>query len=115
MPSPGNSNALQGSALALVLFDVCEEIKLDEVRALLAVERERPALKHPAAEQVRIEHPPVVEQLGQIDSESGEKFDAQIKYYDYGVVSIIFQRPLQCDWRQLVDLSANWISGSQFS
>lgn len=108
------SNGLEGSALSLVLYDVCEEIQLDQLRTLLAAERQRLPLKHPAAEQVRIENPPVVEHLGIIESEGGEKFETQIKYYDYGVVSIIFRRPLEGDWQRLIDLSANWISGSQF-
>ncbi len=50
-PEENSSNALQGSALALVLYDVCEEIRLEELRALRAAERQRPALKRPAAEQ----------------------------------------------------------------
>jgi hypothetical protein len=115
MPADENSShAVQGSALALVLYDVCEEIRLDELRALLPAERQRPALKHPAAEQVRVERPPVVEYLGLVASGDGEKFDTQIKYYDYGVVSIIFQCPFTGDWQRLVNLSADWISGSRF-
>ena len=113
-PEENSSNTLQGSALALVLYDVCEEIHLDELRALLAAERQRPALKHAAAEQVRIERPPVVEHLGLIDSDGGEKFDTQIKYYDYGVIAILFERSFAGEWERLVGLSANWISGSQF-
>jgi hypothetical protein len=112
-PDHENSHELQGAALALVLYDVCEEIKLDRLQELLAVGRQKPWLKHPAGEQVRIEQPPVIESLGSISS-GGEKFDAQLKYYDYGVVSVIFQRPIPCDWPHLISLSTNWISGSQF-
>jgi hypothetical protein len=107
------SNAVQGSVLALVLYDVCEEIRLDDLRALLSAERQRPAIKHPAAEQVRIENPPIIEYLGAIES-GRDKFDTQIKYYEYGVVSVLFQCPFAGDWRQLVNLSASWIGGSQF-
>jgi hypothetical protein len=95
------------------LYDVCEEIHLNDVRALLSAERQRPAIKHPAAEEVRVENPPIIEYLGAIES-GGERFDTQIKYYEYGVVSILFQCPLVGDWRQLVNLSATWIGGSQF-
>ena len=104
---------LQGAALGLVLFDICEEMRLDELHRLLAAERQRPALKHPAAEQVRIENPPVIAHLGPVDSD-GERFDVQLKYYDYGVVSVIFQRKTECTWEQLASLSAGWISGSRF-
>jgi hypothetical protein len=113
-PEQNSSNALQGSALALVLYDVCEEIRLDELRALLSAQRQRPALKHAAAEQARVERPPVVDSLGLVDSGDGEQFDTQIKYYDYGVISIIFQRPFAGDWQRLIGLSADWISGSRF-
>jgi hypothetical protein len=114
MKSENSSNPLHGSAHALILYDVCEEIRLDEIRSLLSAERQRPALKHAAAEQVRIERPPVVEYLGSIASEDGKRFDTQIKYYDYGVISIIFQCPFDGDWQPLVTLSTDWISGSQF-
>ena len=107
------SHAVQGSVLALVLYDVCEEIRLEDVRALLSAERQRPAVKHPAADQVRIENPPIIEYLEAIES-GGDKFDTQVKYYDYGVVSVLFQRSFAGDWRQLVNVAANWISGSQF-
>jgi hypothetical protein len=105
--------ALQGSALAMLLYDVCEEIRLDELRDLLAAQRQRPAFKHPAAQQVRVEHPPVLEPLAPITLDNGESVEAQVKYYDYGVVSIIFQRPFSGDWPKLVELSSSWISGSE--
>ncbi len=104
---------LQGSALAILLFDVCEEIRLDELRDLLAAQRQRPAFKHPAAQQVRVEHPPVVEPLAPITLDGGESLEAQVKYYDYGVISIIFQRPFCGDWPKLADLSSSWISGTE--
>jgi len=49
-----------------------------------------------------------------VEGPDGAKFDTQIKYYDYGVVSVIFQAPFSGSWEQLVHLSAAWISGSQF-
>ena len=105
--------ALQGSVLAILLYDVCEEIRLEELRALLAAQRQRPAFKHPAAEQVRVEHPPVLEGLAPLIFDGGDRVEAQVKYYDYGVISIIFQRPFQGEWSDLVALSAHWISGTE--
>jgi len=95
----------------MLFYDVCEEIRLDELRELLAAQRQRPAFKHPAAQQVRVEHPPVVESLAPIVID-GESVEIQLKYYDYGVVSVLFQRPFCGDWPTLVELSSNWISGS---
>jgi len=59
--SPANPS-LRGSAVGLFLFDVCEEMKLDEVRSILGARRLGEGLKHAAAEQLFFERPPVVEE-----------------------------------------------------
>jgi hypothetical protein len=99
---------IQGSALVLVQFDVSEEIRLDELRHLLDARRAETALKHPAPTYVRFQRPPVVENLETQILESGEKLEAQIKYYDYGVVSLVFELPFEGDWERLVHLAARW-------
>ncbi len=114
MPLEHNSSdAIHGSVLAMVLYDVGEEIRVDDLLALLSADRQRPALKHPAAQQVRIERPPAVEYLGAVESGDGDSFDTHIKYYDYGVVSVIFQRAFQGSWDDLIRLSATWIAAPQ--
>ncbi len=105
-------SALLGSVLAVLLYDVCDEVRLDQLREVLPGQQQRPALKHPGAEQVRIERLPVVEPLPPLALD-GERLDAQIKYYDYGVVSIIFQRPFTGNWAELVTLSSNWIASAE--
>jgi hypothetical protein len=99
---------IQGSALVLVQFDVAEEIRLDELRNLLDARRAETALKHPAPTYVRFQRPPVVESLETQVLESGEKLEAQIKYYDYGVVSLVFELPFEGDWERLVHLASRW-------
>jgi hypothetical protein len=106
--------ALQGSVQAMLLYDVCEEIKLEELRKLLfAAQRQRPAFKHPAAAQVVVERPPVVEPLPALLLDSGERLETQVKYYDYGVISVLFHRPFCGGWPELIELSSNWISGAE--
>jgi hypothetical protein len=100
--------ALLGSVLVLIQFDVSEEIRLDELRHLLDARRAEPAFKHPAPTYVRFQRPPVVEQLETLILESGEKLQGQIKYYDYGVVSVVFELPFQGDWDKLVQLASRW-------
>ena len=52
---------LAGSLWILWLYDVCEEIDLDALRAILGVQaRREPAVRHPSPEYVRFERPPVV-------------------------------------------------------
>src|SRR6266404_4025314 len=84
---------LEGSVLVLILYDVCEEIRLDELRKILGVlpPGREPSFKHPAPEYVRFERPPVVGPLNEIRLETGESATGRLKYYDYGVVSVEFQ------------------------
>lgn len=97
---------LQGSVLAIFLYDVCEEIRLEQLRDLLPAQRPRPVFKHPAADQVRVEQPPVLESLPPLTLNGGGQVEAQAKYYDYGVISIIFQRGFRLGWDELVQLSS---------
>jgi hypothetical protein len=63
----------------LFLFDVCEEVKLDELRNILGARRLGEGLKHAAAEQLFFERPPVVESI-QIPGDSQAR--VRVKYYD---------------------------------
>ena len=108
MDSPANPS-LRGSAVGLFLFDVCEEIKLDEVRSILGARRLGEGLKHAAAEQLFFERPPVVEEA-QLKGDA--KAQVRVKYYDYGVVSILFEFPFTGEWSDLISLSSKWISGT---
>ena len=100
---------MRGSAVGLFLFDVCEEVRLDELRTILGARRLGEGLRHAAAEQLFFERPPVVETLpfaGQTEEQ------LRVKYYDYGVVSILFEFPFAGEWRDLISLSSKWISGT---
>lgn len=108
MNSSANA-ALRGSAVGLFLFDVCEEIKLEELRSILGARRLGDRLKHAAAEQLFFERPPVVEE-GQFPGEAQAK--VSVKYYDYGVVSVLFDFPFAGEWQDLIALSFRWISGT---
>jgi len=107
---------LQGSVLVLIQFDVCEEIRLDALRDLFgATRQEAPTFKHPAPGYVRYQRPPVVERVEPLVLESGERLDAQIKYYDYGVLSVVFELPFSGDWDTLVRLSSRWVWDTDFT
>src|SRR5215471_4925753 len=105
---------LQGSIVVLMLYDVAEEITLDDLRKLIEGTRLSPAFKHPAPEYVRFERPPVIEQIPPVSLATGEQFDAALQYYDYGVISLLLRLPFSGSWEQLERLSANWISGTVF-
>ncbi len=106
---------LQGSVLVLIQFDVCEEIRLDDLRDLFGARRQEASFKHPAPGYVRYQRPPVVERVEPLVLESGERLDAQIKYYDYGVLSVVFELPFSGDWDTLVRLSSRWVWDTDFT
>jgi hypothetical protein len=105
---------LQGSIIVLMLYDVAEEIKLDDLRQLIEGTRLSPSFKHPAPGYVRFERPPVIEPMPPVSLATGEQFDAALQYYDYGVISLLLRFPFRGSWEQLVRRSATWIPGTLF-
>jgi hypothetical protein len=105
---------LKGSFRILFLYDVCEEIRTEQLRNLIGGERRRdPAFHHPAPEYVRFERPPVVQQLGPVTLKSGGHFSAEVNYYEYGAVSVKLAQAFELDWPELVALSSKWIADPQ--
>jgi hypothetical protein len=101
---------LSGSVLVLIQFDVCEELRLDLLQqAVSARTVQQPSMKQSAPAYVRYQRPPVVGPLEPLVLESGERLEGEIKYYDYGVVSVIFQLPFTGDWESLVHLASRWV------
>jgi hypothetical protein len=108
--------SLRGSVLVLIQFDVCEEIHLDQLRRIFGARvLEQPSLKHPAPGYVRYRRPPVVEPIEALVLESGERLEGQIKYYDYGVLSVVLELPFAGDWDALVRLGSRWVWDVDFA
>ena len=111
---PGNS--LSGFVLVLIQFDVCEELRLDLLQQSVdARTLQQPNLKHSAPAYVRYQRPPVVGPLEPLLLDSGERLDGEIKYYDYGVVSVLYQLPFSGDWAALVHLASRWVWDVDFA
>jgi len=106
--------ALCGSVLVMIQFDVCEEIRLDQLRQILGARTADASFKHVAPGYVRYQRPPVEEALEPIVLESGERLQGDIKYFDYGVVSVVFELPFSGDWDKLVQLSSRWVWDTNF-
>jgi hypothetical protein len=104
---------LRGSVLALIQFDVCEEIRLDVLRNIFGARTAEASFKKAPA-YVQYQRPPVEETLDPLVLDSGERLEGQIKYYDYGVVSLVFELPFSGDWDTLVQLSCRWTSDTNF-
>ena len=95
--------------MAMLLHDVCEEIRLEQLRDILGARRAEPSFKHATPEYVRFEKPPVIESAASIQLACGKELRTQLKYYDYGVVAVLFELPFECDWGALVSLAARFV------
>jgi hypothetical protein len=113
---PATAASLSGFVLVLIQFDVCEELRLDLLQqAVSARTLQKPSIKQPAPAYVSYQRPPVVGPLEPLLLESGERLDGEVKYYDYGVVSVIYQLPFSGDWDSLVRLSSRWVWDVDFA
>src|SRR5580700_6835089 len=113
-PQVSAATPLRGSVLVLIQFDVCEEIRLDVLRKIFGARTAEASFKHQAPGYVRYQRPPVEESLDPLVLDSGERLEGQIKYYDYGVVSLVFELPFAGDWNTLIQLSCRWTSDTNF-
>jgi hypothetical protein len=105
---------LRGSVLVLIQFDVCEEIRLDELRRIIGARTQQLPLKNTAPSYVQYQRTPVVVTLDPVTLDSGERLEGQIKYFDYGVVSLVFELPFSGTWDDLIKLSYRWTSDNSF-
>jgi hypothetical protein len=107
--------ALRGTFRILILFDVSEELRLDEVRRLIPAEpaAREPAFTRPAPDYVRFERPPVIEPLPAVLLETGETLRRRVRYFDYGIVSFDIAFDFEVDWPGLVRLSSHWVSSPE--
>ena len=108
-----DAGPLRGSVLVLIQFDVCEEIRLDELRKLFPARAAEASFKKAPA-YVRYQRTPVEETLEPLVLDSGERLAGEIKYYDYGVVSLEFELPFSGTWDNLIELSCRWTSDTNF-
>jgi hypothetical protein len=107
---------LHGSVLVLLQFDVCEAIRLDRLREILSARTVAlPQPRHPAPGYIRYERPPVVEPVEPLVLESGERLAGEVKFYDYGVLSVVFELPFSGGWSKLAGLASRWVWDVDFA
>lgn len=110
------ATSLSGFVLVLIQFDVCEELRLDLLQQSVSARTvQKPSIKQPAPAYVRYQRPPVVGPLEPLQLETGERLEGEVKYYDYGVVSVIYQLPFSGDWDALVRLASRWVWDVDFA
>jgi hypothetical protein len=108
--------SISGSVIVLIQFDVCEEIRLDRLQQTMNARTvPQPKIKHSVPAYVRYQRPPVAEPLDALVLSGGERLEGEIKYYDYGVVSVIYQLIFSGDWESLVSLASRWVWDVDFA
>lgn len=105
---------LQGSIVVLNLYDLAEEIRLSDLPPITGGTRLSPTFKPSTPAHVRFERPPVVEPLPPLSLPTGERFEATLQYYDYGVVSVLLRFAFSGSWEDLQHLAGSWVSGTVF-
>jgi hypothetical protein len=108
------ADTMTGSALALMLFDVGEELRIGELRQASGVRQADGALKHPTPQYVGFRRPLLVQDFGEHTPTSGECLRTRMKFFDYGVVSILFEMPFAGDWDGWIELAARWMASGEF-
>ena len=107
---------LTGTVLLMVQFDVCEEIRIDQLAAVLGARTvTQPIVQYPASGYVRFERPPVIEPLENVVLGNEGSLSGEIKYYDYGVLSLLFHLPFSGDWEGLIKLASRWVWDVDFA
>jgi hypothetical protein len=115
VPSPVPAD-LVGCVLVLIQFDVSEEFRLEQLQqAVNARTLSKPITKQASPAYVRYQRPPVLAPLDPLVLESGEQLQGEIKYYDYGVVSVMFRHEFAGGWDTLVQLASRWVWDIDFA
>lgn len=115
-----NPRIRRGSILVYRVFDIAEEIRLSEVEAILRDFRGKDKFKVPKFidRALVMKKPPLAFGLSEqtLDLSSGTlKADVLCKVRDFGVISLIYQIPIQpgTDWAHLVELAAEIEEGAE--
>jgi hypothetical protein len=105
----------QGSLWAIFLYDVAEQIDLDVLRSILHIDPapREPRFKHPAPDYVRFEKSPLEHPVEIPRQQSGERLEARVKYFDYGVLIVELELPFETNWENLLERSSRWIGSAE--
>ena len=100
-----------GFTTVLYLFDVANAIDLDAVRKRLGDRASTAMLgdKAPGPLRVKYIQPPVIVDGAGVGVPEIEGFHIRVKFYEYGVVSLMLRRPFAGPWTELVELGQTLI------
>ena len=96
--TPALKSPLRGSVLVLIQYRCLRRDPSGRLRGLISSPQRQATFKSQAPGYVRYQRTPVAEPIEPVILQSGERLSGEIKYYDYGVVSIVFELPFAGDW-----------------
>jgi hypothetical protein len=104
-------DTLSGLVTALYLFDVAEAIDLGTVKRQLGENAAVAKLDEKSAGPVRLyyQQPPVIVDGPTVGVADIDGFRVRVKFYDYGVISLMLSRPFQGAWTDLAVLGQAFI------
>jgi len=106
---------VQGYFRIFSFFDIAEAIDVKSLRAILgpAAAPRSPAFTHLTPEYAQGQHVPIVESMGALALPTGEKLDARIKYYWFGVVGVELTSGFECEFDSLCPQSYRWMNAPE--
>jgi hypothetical protein len=106
---------VQGYFRILSFFDIGEAIELERLAALLGpgAVRHAPGFVHQTPEYAQAQNAPIRESVGSLTLASGEKLEASIKYYWFGVASVELSTPFECDFDSFCPQSYRWMNATE--
>lgn len=98
----------------LYLFDVAEAVAVDRLAGDLGVPaREAPASpKAPTPPTAHYQKPPLTFSGGAVGAPTLDGADARVRVYDYGVISLAFDREFRGTWEELLALGPTLIDNA---
>src|SRR5882757_8287587 len=92
--------SISGSLSVLFLYDVCDEIRLSDLRKSLGIppSAREPHFRHHAPEYVQFASPPIIEHLAPSELVYEQPVSGRLAYYDYGVISLEVVFPFEGGW-----------------
>jgi len=106
---------VQGYFRILNFFDIGEALELERLRTLLGpgAAPRSPAFVHHTPEYAQAQNAAVIEPLGPVTLPTGEKLEAAIKYYWFGVACVELITPFDCDFDAFCPQSYRWMNATE--
>ena len=105
----------QGFLRILSFFDIAEAIEMEKLYAILGSEAtpRTQAFSRRSPEYAQTQHAPIVESVDPVTLSTGEKLQARIKYYWFGVVAVELITGFKCDFDSLCPQTYRWMNAPE--